>query len=607
MGNMLVNTRDQKFILFEQIGIEKLFASDKYAHFSTDLVEMMLKEAEKLAVEVIAPTYQKSDKEDPAVFQDGKAHAPKCFHDPYKKYVEGGWLCPPAPEEVGGQGMPTVVFTACNEMLGSANYAFFMYPGLTLGAAALIGTFGAEAQLKKYAVKMFSGEWSGTMCLTEPGAGSDVGALKTTAKRLPDGMFSISGTKIFISAGDHDLTEQIVHPVLARIEGDPPGTKGISIFIVPKYRVNEDGSLGDLNDITTVSLEHKMGIKGSATATLNFGENGNCVGELLGNEREGMRIMFKMMNEARLSTGMQGLGFASTAYEHAVQYAKERIQFRRVEDMGDQAAPGVEIINHPDIRRSLLWMKSHIEGMRSLNYYVAYLIDREQVEENDEEKVNLEDMIGLLTPIIKAYCSDKGFEICNLAVDIYGGYGYCSDYPMEQYLRDSKIATIYEGTNYIQSLDLVGRKMGRKAGATMMALLGQISTAIQEVKETEALTPGAEQLEGAHQAVSELVMQLGSWAMSGEIILPVLNARPFLMIMGDLAVGWQLMQAAKIALEKLSGLADDSPDYAFYQGKVASAKYFSANILPTIKGRCEAIKLADKTPVEIPEKCFESQ
>ena len=607
MGNLLVNTRDQRFVLYEQIGIEKLFSFNKYAHFSNDLVDMMLKEAEKFAVEVIFPTYQKSDKEDPAVFKDGRAHAPSCYHDVYKKFIESGWLCPPAPEEVGGQGMPTTVFTACNELLGSANYSFIMYPGLTLGAAALIGTFGAEEQLKKYGMKMFAGEWSGTMCLTEPGAGSDVGALKTSAKPRPDGTYSITGTKIFISAGDHDLTRQIVHPVLARVEGDPPGTKGISIFIVPKYRVNADGSLGEANDITTVSLEHKMGIKGSATATLNFGENGNCIGELLGKQCEGMKIMFKMMNEARLSTGMQGLGFASTAYEHAVQYAKERIQFRRVEDMPDQAAPGVAIINHPDIRRSLLWMKSHIEGMRSLNYYVAYLIDMEQVAEDGEERVRLEDMVGLLTPIVKAYFSDKGFEICNLAVDVYGGYGYCSDDPIEQYLRDSKIATIYDGTNYIQSLDLVGRKMGRKAGATMMELLGQVYGDIQKGKEVEDLAPLAGQLEEAHAAVQELTMQLGSWAMSGEIILPVLNARPFLMIMGDLVMGWQLLQAAVIAREKLAGLSGDSPDVPFYQGKVASAKYFLSNITPTIKGRCEAIKLADKTPVEIPEACFESQ
>jgi len=623
MGNLLVNTRDQRFVLFEQVGIDKLFKIPKYSKFNLELVDMFLKEAEKFAVEVIAPTFKKSDHEDPAYFKDGKAHAPACFHPVYKKFVEGGWICPPAPEEAGGQDMPMSVFTACSELFGAANYSFFMYPGLNLGAAGLIGTFGTPEQIKKYALKMFAGEWAGTMCLTEPGAGSDVGALRTTAKRLPDGRFSITGTKCFISAGDHDLTKQIVHPVLARIEGDPAGTKGISIFIVPKYQVNEDGSLGESNDITTVNLEHKMGINGSATATLNFGENGKCIGELLGKEREGIKIMFKMMNEARLSTGMQGLDSASASYEHSVQYAKDRVQYRKIEDMPNQAAPGVAIINHPDIRRSLLWMKAHVEGMRALNYYIGYLIDLEPFVEDHEEKEKLEDTIGLLTPISKAYCSDKSVDICSLGMDIHGGYGYCQEYPMEQLLRDAKIATIYEGTNYIQSLDLVGRKLGRKGGMAVMGLMGQITETTEKAKGVEELKAGAEQMEAALQAVNDLVMQLGSWGMSGEFVLPVLNARSVLMILGDMIIGWQLIQAALIAQEKLQALlkkagAEGSPDkvkalagendeVAFYLGKVASAQYFTVNILPTLKGRCEAIKLGDRTPVSMPDACFESR
>ncbi len=377
MGNMLVNTRDQKFVLYEQIGIEKLFESDKFKDFSREIVDMMLSEAEKLAVEEILPTYEVGDKQDPVVFREGKTYAPKCYHEPYRKYCEAGWVCSVAPPELGGQGVPISVYSACTELFGAANYAFQMYPGLTLGAAAMIAARGTEVQIEKYALKMFSGEWCGTMCLTEPGAGSDVGNLRTTAKRLPDGTYRITGTKCFISSGDHDLTEQIVHPVLARIEGDPPGTKGISLFIVPKYRVNDDGGLGEFNDVVTGGIEHKMGIKGSATATLNFGDNGSCIGELLGEEREGMKIMFLMMNEARLSTGMQGLDLASVSFEHAVQYAKERIQSRRIEDWSNQAAPPVAIINHPDIRRSLLWMKSHVEGMRAMNYFIAFCIDRE--------------------------------------------------------------------------------------------------------------------------------------------------------------------------------------------------------------------------------------
>jgi len=622
MGNSLVNTRDQRFILYEQLGIERLFTYEKYKDYSKDLVDMMLTEAEKFAVEVILPTYDVADKEDPAVFKDGKAYAPKCFHEPYRKFCEAGWLASVVPPEFGGQGMPLTVHTACNELFSAANYAFMMYPGLTLGAAALIAAFGTDEQRNKYMYKMFSGEWSGTMCLTEPNAGSDVGNLRTKAKRLPDGRFSITGTKCFISSGDHDLTKQIVHPVLARIEGDPPGTKGISIFIVPKYRVNDDGSLGEFNDVVTGNLEHKMGIKGSATATLNFGENGNCIGELLGNEREGMKIMFQLMNEARLATGMQGLSFASVAYEHSVAYAKERVQFRRIEDMANQAAPPVRIIEHPDIRRSLLWMKSHIEGMRAMNYFVGYCLDMANITEDEEEKEKLTGFVEILTPIIKAYCSDKGVDICLLGMDIHAGYGYTTEYPMEQYVRDAKIATIYEGTNYIQSLDLVGRKLGAKKGKNLMNLFGAIDNTIQKVKGKGKLDVYAGNLEEAYQALVDLTMQFGNWGRSMDYVLPVLNARPYLMIFGDVAVGWQLLDAAYIAMEKLESiykdagvedskekqdaLAAENSEVAFYQGKIASLKYFASNILTTVKGRCEAIKEADKTPVEIAEACFES-
>ena len=330
--------------------------------------------------------------------------------------------------------------------------------------------------------KLYSGEWAGTMCLTEPGAGSDVGALKTTAKRLPDGTFSITGTKCFISSGDHNLTENIVHPVLARIEGDPPGTKGISIFTVPKYRVNDDGSLGEFNDVNTGGIEHKMGIKGSATAVLNFGEEGKCIGELLGKEQEGMKIMFKMMNEARLGTGMQGLDTGSAAYEHAVLTPGSG---SRVRPSGRGRTPTprpVTIINHPDVRRKLLWMKAHVEGIRAMNYFVAYCMDRSKVAATAEEKENWEGFLDLMTPVCKAYSSDKGVQICSLAMDVYGGYGYCSEYPIEQYYRDVKIATIYEGTNGIQALDLVGRRLGQRKGMNIMNLFGEMQKNIAKMK-----------------------------------------------------------------------------------------------------------------------------
>ncbi|MBE9547708.1 MAG: acyl-CoA dehydrogenase [Proteobacteria bacterium] len=621
MGNSLVSVRDQKFLLYEQLGVEKLFAYEKYGDYSRDVVDMMLGEAEKMAVDVILPTYDVGDKEG-CTFKDGKVSVPACFHDAYKKFCEAGWICAIKDPEVGGQGMPMSVWMSCAECFNAANFAFMMYPGLTAGAAGLIEKYGTEEQKNKYMYRMYTGEWGGTMCLTEPGSGSDLGAIRTTAKRLPDGTFSITGTKSFISSGDHDLTPNNIHPVLARIEGDPPGTGGISIFIVPKYRVNDDGSLGELNDVITGNIEHKMGIKGSATATLNFGEDGNCIGELLGEERKGMKIMFQMMNEARLEVGMQGLGHATAAYGHALQYAKERVQSKPIWEFTNPNAASVPIIQHPDVRRMLLWMKAYVEGMRALNGFVAYCIDMEGIAETKEEKKRWEGFVEVLTPVCKAFCSDMGVEICSLAIDVYGGYGYISEYPVEQYMRDCKIACLYEGTNGIQALDLVGRKLAQNKGANVKAFFGEIAGTVGKIKKIEELKAYVVHLEEAYGAVAGLTEQFGKWAKSAGLIIPILNARPYLMILGDLAVGWQLMQAAGIACEKLDAiyaeagadgskagqraLARENSEVAFYQGKIASAKYFATNILPTISGRCKAIGLGDKVPIEMLEESFGS-
>jgi len=619
MGNLLVNTRDQKFILYEQIGIEKLFESERYGDYSKEVVDMMISEAEKMAVEDVLPTYDAGDKEG-CTFKDGKVSAPKSFRALYKKFCEAGWISAPQDPEAGGQNMPILLWTACAEFFDAANFAFMMYPGLTWGAAGLIEKYGTEEQKNKYMLKMFSGEWCGTMCLTEANAGSDVGATRATARRLPDGRFSITGTKMFISSGDHDLTENIVHAVLARIEGDPPGTGGISIFVVPKYKVNGDGSMGESNDVVTGNIEHKMGIKGSATCTLNFGENGNCIGELLGEERKGMRIMFQMMNEARLEIGMQGLGHSTAAYEHALQYAKERIQSRPIWEMTNPSAPSVPIIQHPDVRRMLLWMKSYVEGIRAMNYFIAFAIDMERIAETEEEKKKWEGFVELLTPVCKAFSSDMAVEICSLGIDVYGGYGYISEYPMEQYMRDAKIACLYEGTNGIQALDLVGRKLAQNKGMNAMNLFSEIGNTCQKAKKVEELKASAAGLEDAYTSVAGLTMQFGEWAKSAGMIIPILNARPYLMILGDLVVGWQLIQGAEIAYGKLQAIyekagAEDSkagqraegrknPEAAFYQGKIAAARYFAANILPTIKARCQAIQSGDKTPIEMLEESF---
>lgn len=618
MGNMLVNMRDQQFVLFEQLGIEKLFETELFKDFTKDDLMMILNEAEKFAVNEIAPTLAEGDKEG-CHLKDGQVHIPKCFHAPFKKFVEAGWICPSNSPEVGGQGIPASVNFAAHEYVGAANYAFGMYGGLTHGAAGLIETYGTEEQKNKYMYKMYTGEWTGTMCLTEPGAGSDVGALKTTAKRLPDGKFLITGTKCFISSGDHDMVPNIVHPVLARIEGDPQGTKGISIFIVPKYRVNDDGSIGERNDVNTGGVEHKMGIKGSATCTLNFGEEGKCIGELLGKEREGMKIMFQMMNEARLGIGMQGIDIGSAAYEHALAYAKERVQGTNILDMANPDAKPVTIINHPDIRRKLMWMKSHLEGMRSMCYFVASCIDNKRVAKTEEEKNDWEGFLDIMTPIVKAYCTDKGVLICSMAMDVYGGYGYCSEYPVEQYLRDVKIAPIYEGTNGIQALTLVGRQMGMRKGKNLMNLFGMVMKNIAAQKANQELAKYAAIMEEAANAVADLGMFFAGAVKSGGFILPILNACKFLEIIGDVLVGHFLIEAAGISTGKLAAIyvakgADsigkqkalqrEDKEAAFYAGKIAAAKFFITDVIPAVKARCESIKLGDKSAMEVVEDSF---
>ena len=616
MTNLLVNARDQHFLLFEQFGVEKLFETEMFKDFSKDDVLMMMNEAEKMALNVILPTYEVGDKEG-CTFKDGKVTVPKCYHDAFKKYCEAGWLAQTDPIDVGGQGIPVVMATANLEYCYAANFAFLMYPGLTHGAATLIQHHGTEEQKNKYMLKMYEGRWGGTMCLTEPGAGSDVGALKTSAKRLPDGKFLITGSKCFISCGDHDLTPNIVHPVLARIEGDPPGTPGISIFIVPKYRVNEDGSLGEFNDVNTGNIEHKMGIRGSATCTLNFGDEGKCVGELLGKEREGMRIMFLMMNEARMEVGMQALGHSTAALEHAIAYAKDRIQSTPVWEMKNPDAKAVPIIQHPDVRRDLLWMKAFTEGIRALNYFTAYCLDMSRAY--PEEKAKWGGLVELLTPICKAYSSDMAMQITSKAIDVYGGYGYCQEYPVEQYMRDCKIACLYEGTNGIQSLDLVGRKLGQNKGMNVMNMIGEIGATIAKAKQVTELQKYAAYLEEANNAVIDLTMTFAALGKSSSFLIPILNASPYLEIFGDLLIGHFLLQGAAIAQEKLNAiytekgadtkgtqraLVHDNADVAFYQGKIAAAKFFAVEVLFLVKSKCAAIKVADKVPIEMADESF---
>jgi alkylation response protein AidB-like acyl-CoA dehydrogenase len=495
------------------------------------------------------------------------------------------------------------VALAAGDYFHGATYAFMMYPGLTHGAALLVEAFGTERQKKRYLKNMFTGKWTGTMLLTEPEAGSDVGNLSTTAVKNEDGTYSITGNKIFISAGEHNMVENIVHPVLARIEGAPAGTKGISLFLVPKYRVNDDGSLGEFNDVVCTGIEHKMGINGNATCSLTLGGKGQCVGELLGEENKGMRAMFLMMNEARLLVGMQGFCCASASYMNAINYARERVQGKNLLQMMDANASSVPIIQHPDVRRMLISMKSYVEGMRSLLYYAGYLSDEIVVADDEAEKARLQGMLDLLIPICKGYVTDKAFEVCSTGVQVYGGYGFTREYPQEQLLRDCRITMIYEGTNGIQAMDLLGRKLGMNKGKPIMDLMVEIQKTIAQAKAVDSLKESAAKLEKALNRLGEVAMHLGATAMSPKVMSAFAFAHPFMDASGDVVTAWMLLWRGCIAASQLEKGAKKK-DQAFYEGQMKSLQYFTQAVLPITMGKMDAIMATSDAAVEISEDAF---
>ena len=605
MASKWIDERDLRFLLHEvfQIG-DELLGKGPYADHDTEVVNMVLSEAAKLAENAIAPTYPDEVQRKPveAEFKDGVVKVPEAYHKLWQLYSEGGWLCTSDEYDFGGQQLPACVSAACANMFLACNQAFVMYPGLTHGAARLIIEF-FEHPLKQVIVeKMFSGAWAGTMCLTEPGAGSDVGALKTTAKRNPDGTFSITGTKSFISSGDHDLTENIIHPVLARIEGDPGGTKGISIFVVPKVRINEDGSLGEPNDVTCGGIESKMGIHGNATATLNFGENGNCIGYLMGEEREGMKIMFHMMNEERQGVGMMGVSLATAAFRHAVEYAKDRVQGVSIMSMKDPNAPQVAIIQHPDVRRMLLKQKSLVEGIRALCMLCYFSMDKKMAADNDDEKDKWALIIEVLTPLVKAYCTDMGMVVNDLAVQTFGGYGYCREYPVEQMMRDQKINTIYEGTNGIQSMDLLGRKLPMKKGMAFMQLLGVLQGYVAEGKAVEGLSAEATVVENAINACAGTAMEYGQLIKTNPFV-PLLGAYDYMTCLSEAITGALHVKMAVVATKGLEAAGSDV-EKNFYTGKIESAKFFVNRVTALVPAKCENIKQDETSAMRIPEDAF---
>jgi hypothetical protein len=602
MAQVIADRRDMDFVLYEQLALEEVLKKEPYKMYSRKTIDMVISEARNFALKELLPISAEADRQGLS-FQSGQVQVPETFHRAYKLLREGEWTSLTEDPEWGGQALPRVVAVAVNEFLFGGCWALTNYAGMGHGTGKMIEIFGTETQKEMFLKKLYTAQWGGTMLLTEPQAGSDVGALSTTATRNPDGTYHISGNKIFITNGEHDLVDNIIHPVLARIEGDPPGTKGISIFLVPKVWVNEDGSLGDPNDVVCTGIEEKLGIHASATCSLALGGKGSCRGLLLGEERQGMKIMFYMMNEARLGVGFQAFNYASSAYLYALNYARERFQGRPLEAGKDPDAPAVPIIQHPDVRRMLLEMKAYVDGMRSFVCYVAMCFEKAVLASAEEEREMYLGFTDLLTPLVKAYCAQRGFEICTQAVQVYGGYGYIREYPVEQLLRDCKITSIYEGTDGIQAMDLLGRKLGLNGGQVFMNFLGEIQKTIAAAPEHEALKPMGTALEQAANRLGETALSIGKTAMSKKFKVAFANAFPFLEVMGDVIMAWMLFWRGAIAAEKLAQGAKQK-DVDFYDGQLKTAQYFMESRLPVTMGKMNAVCKGSSAAVDIKEAAF---
>ena len=547
--------------------IDRLASLPGYQEVDRDLVHQVLEEAGKFASGALDPLNGVGDKQG-ARLENGVVRTPDGFKDAYGQFVESGWNGLPFPEEWGGQGLPWTVSTAVSEMWHSANTAFSLCPLLTQAGIELLLKFGTDEQKATYLEKLTTGEWTGTMCLTEPQAGTDVGALKTKAVKEGD-HYRISGTKIFITYGDHDYTDNIIHMVLARTPGAPAGTKGISLFIVPKFLVNEDGSLGDRNDLRPVSLEHKLGIHASPTCVLSFGDNDGAIGYLVGEEQGGMKAMFTMMNNARLAVGLQGLAIAESAFQTAGVYAGERVQGMR---RSNGAAEPARIIAFPDVRRMLMSMRCRIEAMRALTYEGAFALDHAAKLPAGEEQKAAQGRIDLLIPLIKAWCSDQGFEIASDALQIHGGMGYIEETGIAQHLRDARIAMIYEGTNGIQALDLVGRKLSADSGAHVASLFDELQGDLDGFDDGSV----KEQLTAALAALRDATAWITDDSIDTDDRLA--GATPYLRLFATTVGGFLLARAAKAA--EVDARAE----------REASALFYMQHILPPATALTGAIK-----------------
>lgn len=608
VNNYKADLRAIQFTLYEHLHVEQLFEHEAFSHLSRAECDATIEQCLRFVNEYTGPLNGPADRVG-CVLEKGVTRTPPGFKEAWRKLFELGFMSFPMPLEAGGFGGPHAIAVVLEELQSGANTAFNMYPGLTHGAADLIEVFARPEDKPRFLTPMMEGRFSGTMCLSEPHAGSDVGATKTRAQLIEGNVYNISGTKCWISAGDHDLTENIVHLVLARIDGAPAGTKGLSLFIVPKIWVNEDGSPGKPNDVVTASLEHKLGIRASATAVLNFGENGGCRGILVGTTPHmGMRQMFRMMNGARIAVGVQGLSVASTAYLNALAYARERLQGSSVRNFKDPNAPRVAIIEHADVRRMLLEMKAKVEGMRTLAIKLALHADlAHALAKTDESKaIRHQGQVDLLTPIVKAYCSDQAFRIAELAIQTYGGAGYVNDNPVEQYCRDAKIFSIYEGTNHIQALDLVARKLQEHGGENFRHFLKEITDFVEGYSRQPGIGAEVRALGEASDALQRAAGALMEFFMGGKIDQVTLVANAFLESMAEVTIAYLLLQAAVIADAKRTEDGDDQTqeDFDFYSGKVMAAKHFVSYVLPGVRAKVDAMVAADRSALDMSDGGF---
>lgn len=597
------DNRDLRFMLFEYLEMDRLLSYDRYKDFSKEDLGMIMEEALKLCREVIGPTNADGDREG-CSFREGTVKVPGAFPQVWKTMAENGWFAVSSNQEFGGQGLPACVGGLVSELFCGANMAFMTYPGLAVGNGRLIEAFGTEADKALFVEKMYTGVWGGTMCLTEPDAGSDVGWIRTKATPDPEAgdprIYRIEGTKRFITCGEHPMTENIVHLLLARIAGAPHGTKGISLFIVPKVWVNPDGSLGEANDVSCAGIEHKMGIHGSPTCTLSFGENGKCRGILLGEPNTGMAKMFQMMNEARIGCGVQALGLSSCAYDTARQYAKERFQGPR---FTNRDADRVPIIQHEDVRRMLMRMKAGTEAMRAMIGKLLFAIDVAENDPDEAERKRAHQRVELLTPLVKAYFSDFGYLLTRDAIQTMGGVGFCSEFPAEQYARDIKIVSIWEGTSFIQSLDLVGRKLGMAGGKVFQDWIQELMAFTSQYKEDPDFAKDFKLMYKASQATGEFAMRFLQYFQSGRLPLIPLNSVAFLESFAEVVLAQCLLEQALKARARL-GQGDLEGDRLFYQGKIETAKFFCRNILPNVFARHTVMQQEDTSAVDIPEEAL---